>query len=223
VKSVARQLKTSYGKITVVVIAVAAVAVIASAAWAAIPDASGTIHACADRDGRLRVIDTENGKTCKSSEKRLSWSAAAPPPPPPARQLPDAFVAIRGASFAVQPTGEFTKVMKLDLPAGNYVVTAKAQVASRGTALDDPVRVHCSLEQGSPANDFAALLLAPVGHPGEAKVMSLLVSKELAEAGSVHLTCSAAENEMGAQISEVVIRAVEVGTITTDIGFSPLP
>ena len=221
----ARKLKTTYGMVSVAVIAIAAVAVIASAAWAAIPDASGTIHACADRDGRLRVIDTELGKTCKSSEKRLSWLAAAPPPPPPppAAQLPDAFVAIRGASFAVQPTGEFTEVMKLDLPAGNYVVTAKAQVASRGTALDDPVRVHCSLEQGSPTNDFAGLLLAPVGHPGEAEVISLLVSKELAEAGSVHLTCSAAENEMGAHISEVVLRAVEVGTITTDIGFPPLP
>lgn len=223
----ARQVKRGYGKFGVVAIAIAAFAVIASAAWAAIPDASGTIHACADRDGRLRVIDTEAGRTCKSTEKRLSWASATPPPEPPPEppqaQLPDAFVALRGATASVQPTDEVTEITKLDLPAGNYVVTAKARLGSQGTAADNPVRVSCSLEPGSPANDFAGLLLAPVGSPGETQVITLLVSKELSEAGSVRLACSASGNAMGASVSEAVVRAVEVGTITTDIGFPPLP
>ncbi len=219
----ARQLKTGYWKIGVVAIAIAAVAVVASAAWAAIPDSSGTIHACADRDGHLRVIDTEGGKTCKSNESPLSWSSATGPPAPPPAQLSDAFVALRGGTASVQPTGEPTEITTLDLPAGKYVVTAKAQLGSQGTAADDPVRVFCSLEQGSPANDFAGLLLAPVGSPGESEVITLLVSKELSEPGSVRLACSASGNVMGASVSEVVLRAVEVGTITTDIEFPPLP
>ena len=227
----ARQVKKGFGRIGLAAIAIAAFAVLASAAWAAIPDAGGTIQACADRDGRLRVIDTEAGRTCKSSEKRLSWAAAtdpppAPPPPPPSpppAQLPDAFVALRGATASVQPTDEVAEITKLDLPAGNYVVTAKARLGSQGTAADNPVRVSCSLEPGSPANDFAGLLLAPVGSPGEAQVITLLVSKELSEAGSVRLACSASGNVKGASVSEAVVRAVEVGTITTDIGFPPLP
>lgn len=226
----AKKLKSSYGRVAVLAISVVTLAVAASAAWAAIPDASGAIHACADRDGRLRAIDTEQGRTCKSSELRLAWAAATvqppkpPPKPPPAPpQLPDAFVALRGATAAVQPTGEFAEIATLDLSAGNYVVTAKAQLGSRGTAADNPVRVFCSLEPGSPANEFAGVLLAPVGSPGESEVISLLVSKELSEAGSVRLACSASGNAMGAHIGEVVIRAVEVGTITTDIGFPPLP
>jgi hypothetical protein len=229
---VARKLKTGYWKIGVLAIAIAAVAVAASAAWAAIPDAEGMIHACADRDGRLRVVDTDAGKTCKASEKQLSWAATAPPPPepppepppaPPPAQLPDAFVAIRGATASVQPTDEVTAITTLELPAGNYLVTAKARVGSQGTATDDPVRVWCSLEPGSPADDSAGLLLAPVGSPGETQVITLLVSKELAQPGSVRLACWASGNAKGASVSEVVVRAIEVGTITTQVGFPPLP
>ena len=103
------------------------------------------------------------------------------------------------------------------------MVTAKARLGSQGTAADNPVRVWCSLEPGSPANDSAGLLLAPVGSPGETQVVTLLVSKELAEPGSVRLACSASGNAKGASVSEVVIRALEVGTITTDVGVPPLP
>jgi hypothetical protein len=125
-------------------------------ARAPIPDARGTIRARADRDGRLRVIDTEAGTTCKPSETQLSWAATAPPAPPP------------------EP---------------------EAKPPSPRT----------------------------VGHPGESESITLLVNKELTEAGSVRPACSAEGNAMGAQVGEVVIRAVEVGTITTDPGPPPLP
>lgn len=220
----ARKLKTRYGMIGVAAIAVAAVAVVASAAWAAIPDASGTIHACADRDGRLRVIDTELGKTCKSSERRLSWPAAAPPPPPPAAQLPDAFVALRtsGAPVPSAP-GEFIEIARLELPAGNYAVTAKADVQSNGSAGDPAVQVFCKLHSGAPVDDFVALKLAPVSSPGESESLSLLTTKELSAAGSVSLSCGAEGNVAGIEVEHTVVRAVEVGSITTDPGIPPLP
>jgi hypothetical protein len=45
--------------------AVTAISLIATVAYAAIPDAAGIIHACrANKTGVLRVIDTEAGQRC---------------------------------------------------------------------------------------------------------------------------------------------------------------
>ncbi len=50
-------------------------AVIGGVAWAAIPDANGTIHGCYKaQHGQLRVIDT--GESCLPSEVALSWNQA---------------------------------------------------------------------------------------------------------------------------------------------------
>src|SRR5262245_40260973 len=49
-------------------------------AYATIPDANGVIHGCysalntSSPPGRLRVIDTDLGQTCKSGEVALNWS-----------------------------------------------------------------------------------------------------------------------------------------------------
>jgi hypothetical protein len=48
---------------------------IASAVQASIPDASGVIHGCYKTvNGALRVIDTDKGGKCVSSEMPLTWS-----------------------------------------------------------------------------------------------------------------------------------------------------
>src|SRR5205823_3482798 len=50
--------------------------VLAAAAWASIPDAAGVIHACRNTStGALRVIDTNAGQTCTSSETALQWGS----------------------------------------------------------------------------------------------------------------------------------------------------
>ena len=56
----------------------AAVAIIGGAAYAAVPGSDGTISACADANGRLRVIDAEAGASCKTSEKTLAWNQQGP-------------------------------------------------------------------------------------------------------------------------------------------------
>jgi hypothetical protein len=43
---------------------------------ASIPDSSGTIHACYNRHGRLKVIDP-NTKSCRKTEKGLAWPSTA--------------------------------------------------------------------------------------------------------------------------------------------------
>jgi hypothetical protein len=199
--------RTKRMKALVVLAAAAAIAAITSAAWAVIPDAEGVIHACYDREGELRVIDTDRGQTCRSRERPLEWSTA-----PVA--LSDAFVDIAGRAVPAETTG--FEVTSLDLPAGRYVVTARAAVSSRGTGLDDSVRTGCALVTGDEIGetDGASLHLAPVGHPGEQGVITLLANADLAEAGSARLRCSASGNAAGVTVSSVV-RAVEVGSITT--------
>ena len=46
-------------------------------AYASIPDSSGVIHGCYQKNGNLRVIDS-TGKGCTTSEKPLSWNQTGP-------------------------------------------------------------------------------------------------------------------------------------------------
>jgi hypothetical protein len=50
----------------------ALVVAIGGAAFAAIPDSSGTIHACYGRDGQLRVV--ESAAACRRAETAIQWS-----------------------------------------------------------------------------------------------------------------------------------------------------
>ncbi len=64
---------------TLLLAAVAAVAVGAGAAVAAIPSSSGAVNGCYEKvTGILRVIDTDAGKTCKSFENPITWSVRGP-------------------------------------------------------------------------------------------------------------------------------------------------
>ncbi len=48
-------------------------------AWAAIPDSSGVIHGCYQRDhGQLRLIDTDQNQSCNPSEVPIQWSQTGP-------------------------------------------------------------------------------------------------------------------------------------------------
>jgi hypothetical protein len=53
-------------------------------AFATIPSSGGVIDACYNplKNNQLRVIDTESGQHCKSSEVALSWNQSGPPAPP---------------------------------------------------------------------------------------------------------------------------------------------
>ena len=118
-------------------------------------------------------------------------------------------------------------------PARTYVVTAKTEIASQGTASDPPVDVHCELipsnEDGTPGlsgstqNDFASRRLAPLGGTGASDGFVLFVTQRLTQPGSVVLGCSASGNASGAAANYSSIRAVEVGSVTTSEFPGPLP
>jgi len=52
---------------------------LAGTAYAAIPGGDGLIHSCvAKTGGGLRVVDTDNGESCKSGEQQLAWNHQGP-------------------------------------------------------------------------------------------------------------------------------------------------
>jgi len=63
-----------------VALAIVGIALVAGGiAYAAIPDGSGAIHGCYQKNqGTLRVIDTGTTQTCSSSEAPLTWSQTGP-------------------------------------------------------------------------------------------------------------------------------------------------
>jgi hypothetical protein len=64
------------------ILAVAAVlAIAAGAGYAAIPSSNGTISACKDNKGVLKVIDAEAGQTCGNNQQLLTWNQQGPAGP----------------------------------------------------------------------------------------------------------------------------------------------
>jgi hypothetical protein len=63
----------------VLVVAVAILLVTAGVAYASVPSADGTIHACYNNsNGSLRIIDAEAGANCSGGETALNWEQSAP-------------------------------------------------------------------------------------------------------------------------------------------------
>lgn len=62
-------------KLTILAAAAIGGTTLTGIAIAGTPSADGTITACVKTDGTPRIIDTEAGGTCTSTEKRLAWSS----------------------------------------------------------------------------------------------------------------------------------------------------
>src|SRR3954451_14235465 len=79
-------------RLTVLGAVVVAVAVAAGISYATIPDASGVVHACYQKNsGAVRVVDSASD--CSNSELATQWSQtgqAGPPPPPGGARTPRA-------------------------------------------------------------------------------------------------------------------------------------
>jgi len=60
---------------------VGVIAVAAGVGYAAVPSSNGTISACKDNRGTLKVIDVEGGQSCNANQQLLSWNQQGPPGP----------------------------------------------------------------------------------------------------------------------------------------------
>ena len=69
------------GQIGVAGAAAVAVAGIASVAYGHVPSSDGTITACVDNKGAVKIIDAEAGQVCGPSRQTISWNEEGPAGP----------------------------------------------------------------------------------------------------------------------------------------------
>jgi hypothetical protein len=168
----------------------AVVAIGGSAAYAAIPDAAGVIHACYNNSsGALRVLGTNHApKSCSVTETALNWNQQGPAPtPPPPRNVIVRKTMMNGY-FAY--SGQWAVVDTLALPApgpqvlGAYQVTVKLDVADNVSQF-----VGCEITpqyNGVPEIDEAHTQL----HNGSDQT-ELVLNGAVAGTGAVELRCYA--------------------------------
>jgi hypothetical protein len=135
------------------VLATAAIG-LGSVAYAAIPDAGGTIHGCYDKSsGQLRVTDTQTNlpKNCSSKENPLAWAERGPQGVQGVQGVPGA----KGdagdpggvshvkvwRSTSLTPVGIQKIVGAMLVTTGKYLLTAKVDIGSS----DNFSVVSCSL------------------------------------------------------------------------------
>jgi hypothetical protein len=127
-------------------------------AYSAIPDPMGVIHGCyANMRGAVRIIDST--ASCDAGETALNWSQQGPAGPagatgpagaqgpegPPGQ--PPAFT--KSVVKATVPDNiGFVEVARLNVPAGRYVVIAKAVALVSGSKVLGVSAAGCLLKVG---------------------------------------------------------------------------
>ena len=163
----------------VLLVALGAALLAGGIAWAAIPDASGTINACyAHANGKLRAVDSP--ADCTGGENPLALGG---PTVGYATSRPD-FIAI-----GTTPT----VVASLKLPAGKYLVHGKLDVFD--TTFTGGVFVACNLVVGGTTtfSDASWNTLGPVVSGAPAEAIALQSPLTLAADGAIVMTCVAPE------------------------------
>lgn len=175
---------------------------IATAVQAAIPDSHGVIHGCYGKSGtpskgQLRVRDASQGEQCRSYENPLDWNAtgeagATGPTGPVGPTGPsDAYDSGIFGGVGLPPNGSWITVAYLDLPAGNFAITAR--VGAEDSLATVGVRVDCKLTTPSaPDIDHSTVTLLPLppAGPGTQRItIPLAAAAPLASPGAVSIRC----------------------------------
>ena len=204
------------------IIAPAAVAAFAlGASGIASADDPTTINACVQtRSGNVRIDDT-----CTPGETALSWNQAGPQGPagpqgdqgPAGPQGPQGDLGPQGPAgpsnaytshvqLGVGVTADFPgqAIRSLSLPAGSYVLSAKAQV-ELGNGSD---RLSCTLPSGTVADE------ADFVWNGQSQQMPLIGSVTLSDPGTVSLTCWSNDPNGSARVRYPALTAIQVNSLT---------
>lgn len=229
----------------------ALVAALGGVAYSAIPDPMGVIHGCYTNQGRtLRVIDS--AESCLGSETALNWSQQGPAGPagaqgpegpqgPPGQ--PPAFT--KSVIKATVPDNVgFVEVARLNVPAGRYVVIAKAVALVAGSKTLGVTAAGCLLRVGAAglngqlaaeqASDLASATLVTGNGVGAATAtLVTTVANEfaprgtLAKPGAISLRCQPGvipSNDVTfAQIRLTAIRVAELPELLTVKVIPPKP
>lgn len=141
------------------VIAAAAVILLGVIAYASIPDSNGVIHGCYKKSGgTLRLIDDPTAQCDSRAEMLISWNQTGPQGPqgpagpqgPQGPQGPAGYsLATRATGSATMPPGQYTQILSRDLPAGNWVISARATVGMDQQSYEPAIIViTCELRSG---------------------------------------------------------------------------
>jgi len=161
-------------------------------AYAAIPDGAGVIHGCYRTNGDLRVID-DTSERCRNNETGLNWNTRGDVGPPGPSGSSHAY----HAASAVQVVEEtLTTIVRLDVPAGNYVVSGKM------TLFSDPVGASCLLVAG------ASELDRTVWTNDNTETISLEGTTQLGSAAALSIQC--------ASVSKSEARNIQLIAMTVD-------
>jgi hypothetical protein len=209
----------------------------ASISYAAIPSLNGTISACMDAKGGLKVIDVDNGATCAANSTPLTWNQRGPQgvagpqgvqgaPGPQGPKGDTGAQGVQGPQGIPGPSDAYQKrgadvglaglwypsvVASLDLPGGKYVLSAKAWVHNPQAFVEH----KCVLAAG---NDTDEQMLqtgiydnAYLNDNLEGE-MTLMTAHEFASPGTVTLTCSSKWGQT--TVKKPVITAIKVANLT---------
>lgn len=205
-----------------IVVLGALAAVAASVSYAAIPSLNGTIHACLDSKGALKVIDVETGGTCAADKKLLTWNQRGSQGDPG----PQGSQGIQGPQGASGPSDAYVErapdlglaglwypstVASVDLPAGKYVIFAKVWLHNPQARVDH----KCTLVAG---NDQDEQVLETGVNDNQVNIdlledqISLMTAHEFASPGAASVICSSKWGQT--TVKKPVITAIKVGNLT---------
>jgi len=212
-------------------------AVAAGVSYAAIPSLNGTISACVDAKGGLKVIDVDNAATCGPNTTPLTWNLRGPqgltgpqgpkgdpgvlgPKGDPGVQGIQGPQGTPGTSDAHQKRGPDlglaglwypSVVASLDLPAGKYVLSAKAWVHNPQANVEHKCVLAAGNDQDEQMLQTGIYDNAYLNDNLEGE-MTLMTAHEFASPGTVTLTCSSKWGQT--TVKRPVITAIKVGNLT---------
>jgi hypothetical protein len=162
-------------------------------AYASIPDGNNVIHGCyRTNGGDLRVID-DMSERCRNSETGLNWNTRGDVGPPGPSGSSHAY----HAASAVQVVEEtLTTIVRLDVSAGNYVVSGKT------TLFSDPVGASCLLVAGVSELDRT------VWTNDNTETISLQGTTQLASAATLSIQCASVSKSEARNI-QLIAMAVD--------------
>jgi hypothetical protein len=187
---------------------VGALLVAGGIAYATIPDASGVIHGCyKTNQGTLRVIDTDKGQACASSETSLDWSQTGPQGPQGPTGPSDVW-SVDGynagfKSVAVVPSS-VNLATTSTLPAGSYFVQAEMETES---VASFPTDYFCDLVD-SANNTYQETRVKSSGDWVTIPVQAVVT---LASPDTISLQCSA--SQPASEAFNWQLAAIKVGAV----------
>jgi len=216
-------------------------AVAGGIAYATIPDSGNVFHACMlNNIGTVRLIDRSlpSGSLmshCTSFETEVAWNQTGQQGPPgvqgPAGPAGPAGPTGPSDAYVAQPTGadccpvltkDRTEVARLTLPAGSYVLTAKASIQNTRYDPDAPISATCEIHYADRYSEHPgdASFAVVDNYPKMIEPLAMVQSFTLATEGTATLNCDAyVVSSAGFQspvrtiVHEMSLAAIKVGAI----------